>query len=137
MSRSGYSEDIWDEGNAGWLYRGAVKSALKGRRGQAFLREMIAALDALPVKELVAWELEQDGAVCAIGAVGHMRGVDMSKLDPEDIDTVSGTFGIANAMAREIVYENDEGHWGSETPGARFDRMRRWIESEIIKETAA
>ena len=117
MSRSGYSDDIWEDDNRGWLYRGAVKSAFQGRRGQAFLKELLAALDALPVKELVAWELEKDGAVCALGAVGKARGIDMSQLDPEDPDTVAGTFGIARAMACEIVYENDEAQVGQGNAG--------------------
>ena len=135
MSRSGYTDD-WYEDNSGWLYRGAVKSAFQGRRGQAFLKEMLAALDAMPVKELIAHELEQEGAVCAIGAVGRARGVDMSKLDPEDPDTVAGTFGIARAMACELVYENDGEHrFTPETPTERYQRMRRWIESEIKIDT--
>jgi hypothetical protein len=132
MSRSGYSEDIWDDGNAGWLYRGAVKSALRGRRGQTFLKEMLAAMDSLPVKELVTLELEKDGAVCAIGAVGRARGIDMTNIDPEDPETVAGVFGIARAMACEIVYENDEAQWKDETPTERYQRMYRWIESEIL-----
>jgi len=131
MSRSGYSDD-WPDDNSGWLYRGAVKSAFQGRRGQAFLKEMIAALDAMPVKELVASELEHDGAVCALGAVGKVRGVDMSKLDPEDAEGVAAAFGIACAMAREIVFENDDDlGFRTETPAQRYQRMRRWIESEI------
>ena len=70
MSRSGYSDD-WDIGdNSGWLYRGAVERAIKGKRGQAFLKEMLAAMDALPEPKLIAEELEQEGAVCAIGSVG-------------------------------------------------------------------
>jgi hypothetical protein len=132
MSRSGYSEDIWDEdNNRGWLYRGAVKSAFQGKRGQAFLKEMLVAFDTMPVKELVAWELEKEGSVCALGAVGKACGIDMSKLDPDDPDRVAGTFGIARAMACEIAYENDEGRWDKETPAERYMRMRRWIESEI------
>jgi hypothetical protein len=130
MSRSGYSYD-WIEDNASYLYRGAVASAFRGKRGQMFLKEMLAALDALPEKCLVDSALEQDGAVCAIGAVGKARGVDMSTIDPEDYHTVAGKFGIAEAMAREIVYENDEAPLDNETPEQRFARMRRWIESEI------
>jgi hypothetical protein len=38
-------------------WRGAVASAIRGGRGQAFLREMLAAMDAMPVKRLVANEL--------------------------------------------------------------------------------
>lgn len=60
MSRSGYVDDMCDE----WAmirYRGAVKSAIRGKRGQAFLREMLAALDAMPEKRLTAGALIFDG----------------------------------------------------------------------------
>ena len=111
-----------------------MASAFRGRRGQAFLKEMLAALDALPEKKLIAGELiEPDtGEVCAIGAVGKARGIDMLGIDPEDAEKVSGTFGIAEAMARELVFENDD-EWRSntETPEARFARMRQWIASQI------
>ena len=134
MSRSGYNDD----GNVWGLicWRGAVASALRGRRGQAFLREMLAALDALPEKKLIAHELEIGGAVCAIGAVGKARGVDMSKFDPEDRDSVARAFGVAPALAAEIVFENDEAlGWCSkeETPEARFTRMRNWVASQLIE----
>lgn len=129
MSRAGYNDD--GERWAVICWRGAVNSAIKGARGQAFLTDLIAALDALPEKRLIAEELEQEGAVCAIGAVGRARGVDMSKLDPEDPERVSGAFGIASAMAREITYVNDECGRYNETPEDRFVRMRRWAKDEI------
>ena len=134
MSRSGYVDD-WDFDGGEWAMirgRGAVTSAFRGKRGQTFLKEMLAALDALPEKKLIANDLQaENGAVCAIGAVGKARGLDMSKLDPEDPDTVAAKFGIATAMAREIVYENDEAGFHSETPERRFERIRTWIASEI------
>lgn len=133
MGRSGYSYD-WDYDNYwGYIrYRGAVKAAFRGKRGQAFLLEMLAALDALPEKKLVAHDLEtEDGCVCALGAVGKRRGGDLNKLDPYDMETIAGRFGIADAMAKEIVYENDEGGAASEAPEARYARVRKWIESEI------
>src|SRR5437868_4429286 len=102
MSRSGYSDDC--DGWAAIRWRGAVAAATKGARGQALLREMMAALDAMPVKELVAHELEAEGSYCALGVVGKARGLDMAKLDPEDRDQVAEAFGIAPALAAEIVY---------------------------------
>jgi hypothetical protein len=129
MSRSGYNDDIDQWQLIRW--RGAVASAIKGKRGQAFLKEMLAALDALPERKLVAKELvEADGAVCALGAVGKARGLDMSALDPEDAETVAGAFGIPDALTREIVYENDESP-RMEAPEARFARMRAWVQSKI------
>lgn len=133
MSRSGYSDDIdnWDWDLIRW--RGAVKSAMRGKRGQAFLREMLAALDALPEKKLVAMELEAEGQVCAIGSVGRARGIDMSKIDPEDYSKVAAVFEINEKLAREIVWMNDEGVWCS-TPEERFEKMRSWIEKNIRAE---
>ena len=130
MSRSGYTED-WDDQWQTICWRGAVASAIRGARGQAFLKEMLAALDALPVRELIESELEKDGDVCAIGAVGKMRGIDMHPINAEDPETVAGAFGIAPALAAEVVYINDE--WGpyNETPGARFIRVRNWIQDQI------
>jgi hypothetical protein len=132
MSRSGYSDDCEND----WAlicWRGAVKSAIRGRRGQAFLKEMLAALDAMPEKKLVKEELELSGEVCAVGAVGKARGVDMSKIDPEDRRAVASVFGISPALAAEIVYENDEGYYryGTEPPEHRWLRMRAWVTSQI------
>lgn len=84
MSRSGYTDD-WDGENWDFIrYRGAVKSAFRGARGQAFLKEMIATMDAMPIKRLVRNELETFDrvsfshwglipceSVCAIGSVGN------------------------------------------------------------------
>lgn len=129
MSRAGYSEDA-----DGWKlirWRGAVASAIRGARGQSFLREMLTALDALAEKELIRNELEEDGAVCALGAVGKSRGVDMSEIDPFNREMIAAEFGIADAMAAEIMYENDEMGSRRETPQARFARMRAWIVSQL------
>lgn len=132
MSRSGYCDDFDDPLQVG-RWRGAVRSAIRGKRGQAFLREMLAALDALPEKALVSSELEKDGAVCAIGSVGKIRGIDMSAIDPEDNEKVASLFDIPHSLACEIMFENDEGTWINETPDQRFARMRRWIEKQLIE----
>lgn len=130
MSRSGYSEDgdQWDL----IRWRGAVNSAIRGQRGQQFLTELLEQLDAMPVKRLIADELQdQEGDVCALGAVGLRRGVDLRKLDPEDSESVADAFNIAPALAREIVYENDEGSWYGETPEGRWTRIRAWVSKRI------
>lgn len=131
MSRSGYNDDC-----GGWAlicWRGAVARAIAGKRGQAFLYEMLHAMAALPERKLIDGELEQDGAVCALGAVGKARGIDMSGIEVDDRDQVAEVFGIAPALAAEIVWMNDEAYWrGSETPEHRFERMRQWIEEQIF-----
>lgn len=134
MSRSGYSDDGDYDQWATIRWRGAVASAVRGRRGQAMLTELLTALDAMPVKELIADELvEKDGAVCALGALAGARGIDVSSVDPDDSETVAGTFGIATALAQETVWMNDEGggYWNKETPAQRWARMRAWVASQI------
>jgi hypothetical protein len=130
MSRSGYVED-YNENGHGNLYRGAVSRALRGKRGQAFLREMARALDAMPVKELIKESVVRDGQVCAIGAVAVSRRIDVSHIDAEDCGSLADVFGIATAMVREIAFENEEA-WRNETPAARWIRMRRWVDSELL-----
>lgn len=127
MSRSGYTED-YDEQypNALALYRSAVANAINGKRGQAFLQELIEALDAMPAKRLIAEELRQHGGVCALGSVGVKRGIELEKFHPDDHGGLSKIFGISRSMVQEIEFENDEGVWAEETPENRWIRMRAW-----------
>jgi len=137
MSRHGYSDDIDQWQLIKW--RGQVASAMRGKRGQQLLIDLVKALDAMPEKGLIANELiESGGEVCALGAVGVYRGVpDLNKLDPEEPERVADAFDIAEQLAREIVYVNDEagnnhkvvdGRWTycPETPEERWQRVRAW-----------
>jgi hypothetical protein len=134
MSRSGYSEDCENLE----LYRATVERALKGRRGQAFLRELAAALDAMPEKVLIAEELiDAQGQCCAIGAVCKARGLDVSKVDHEDPESVARVIGVARSMAAEIAYENDEGAWTDEEPAKRWQRIRKWVNDNLLPESAS
>lgn len=141
MSRSGYSDDC-----DGWsliCWRGAVASAMRGKRGQAFLIELRDALDAMPVKRLAKDTLEADGEFCTLGVLGAKRGLDMSSIDAHCRESVAKAFGIAEAMAAEIVFENDErGGSFEEQPGGRYafirdtselrwQRMRKWVDEQI------
>jgi hypothetical protein len=135
MSRSGYSDDL-DQAMLN-RYRANVDRAIRGKRGQAFLREMAAALDAMPVKELVADAVVRDDkSVCAIGSVALARGLDVKELDIYDKDDVGKLFGVAPALAAEIAWENDEnGPYRVETPAERWQRMRRWVDRHLAKPT--
>lgn len=111
MSRSGYNDDCEDPLAVG-RWRAAVRSALTGRRGQALLRELAEALDAMPDKRLYPGSFATaDGEFCTLGVLGAKRGTDMSDLGDEDgcdPAMVGQRFGIAPAMAAEIMYLNDE-----------------------------
>ena len=100
MSRSGYSDDC--DGWALIRWRGAVNSAIRGARGQSLLRELLAALDAMEVKELVAHEFQAAGSFCALGVVGTKRGIDVAPLIDYDRSDVATVFGIAEALAAAV-----------------------------------
>lgn len=126
MSRHGYVDDYeYLE-----IYRANVARAIRGKRGQAFLRELAEAMDAMPEKVLIAEELiSEDGRCCPIGVVCKARGIDVSGVDYEDPEQVGNLVGIARCMAAEIEYENDE--WGSDAPDARWKRMRKWVDRQL------
>ena len=129
MSRSGYSEDNDDN----WEFikwRGQVASTIRGKRGQAFLRELIDALDAMPEKRLIAGDLRRGDEVCALGAIGVKRGIDLEQLDPYDYDTLSNVFGVGHQLVQEIEWINDEyGH----APEHRWQTVREWAEKNIAR----
>lgn len=138
MSRSGYSEEI-----DGWdliRWRGAVNSALKGKRGQAFLADMAVAMDAMTEKKLIADELiSKEGEVCALGAVAKYKSLNVSDIDPHCSEQISDVFNIAEALAREIAFMNDD-YYG-ETPERRWQRMREWVNANfypaLLKDSGA
>lgn len=158
MSRSGYSEDDGDDPLAHGRWRGAVASTIRGRPGQAFLREVLSALDAIPEKRLISNELQTvAGEFCTLGAVASARGIDLSAIDPEDFYQVAAAFGVNPKLAQEIMWENDEAiddfkyvdvvicgpmrHWekhaknvrmpARNTEERRWQHMRDWVQKHI------
>lgn len=149
MSRHGFVEgDDWDESSQ-WAFirtQGALKSAIRGKRGQLLLQELLTALDAMPEKKLVSDTFQApQGEVCALGAVAAHRGCDVSKIqsdlaepleendDPEYvISYIAGKLNIARALAQEIMWVNDLGGVTSEE---RWQRVRNWAKNSLIKES--
>lgn len=149
MSRSDYT-DYDDDGRLA-MWRGQVANSIRGKRGQAFLLALVHALDAMPEKRLIAHALENDEGVCAIGALGKIRGLNMSELDPEDTHRVGAAFNIAHQLAAEVVYMNDEHFdciWDvpnpdtrpgqprtlrrDYTPEERWRLMREWAVDQLL-----
>lgn len=134
MSRSGYSEDCdnnWDM----IKWRGWVASATRGKRGQAFFRELVSALEAMPEKRLIEDELRKDGEVCTLGALGAKRGVDLESISPDDHDRLATTFDVSSKLIQEVEYENDEGGY-RETPEQRWTRMHAWAKNQLKVEAS-
>ena len=134
MSRSGYSEDCEHLG----LYRSSVDAAIAGPRGQKLLREMIVALDAMPVRELAAEVFVHGPNMCAMGAVARARNVEeavLAKFDYEDPGEVGKLLDIPRSLAAEIAYENDD--WARGDDEDRWRHMRKWAASNIIERAAS
>lgn len=144
MSRHGYVEFDGDDALAEGRWRGAVRSALRGKRGQAFFRELIESLDAMPEKALAPHSFTRGGEVCALGSVALKRGIDVSDFEPGegeddwddeiDHDALAKIFGIAPVMVREIMYENDEcDQWHWEDTGDVVEGGVRYGETRKVR----
>jgi hypothetical protein len=122
-----YFYEPWMEGQAA----GALRSAIRGRRGQQLLRDLVAGLDALPVPELAAGALEdpETGCVCALGAVRLQRGQEAVPLrfDPSDPDVdwreLAEPFDISETLANAVVGQNEYGSQSNDEQS----RRRRWL----------
>lgn len=130
MSRSEYNDDC-DNNWSLIRWRGAVTAALRGKRGQALIKDLIEALEKMEPKILIAHDFVRCGQVCALGAVGVARGVDMEALDPESSEEAAKLLNVAPALVREIEYINDE--WEvRETPEERWKRVYEWAKRQSL-----
>ncbi|MGH8258541.1 MAG: hypothetical protein ACREUG_02495 [Steroidobacteraceae bacterium] len=126
----GDAEDVLEYGR----WRGAVAATIRGRNGQAFLRELLAALDAIESQCLIGEALENEhGEVCALGAVGRARGLDLQAVDYEDYESVAKFFGISEKLAQEIMWINDKWTRRNNVPDKRlrYLTVRRWVLQNI------
>ena len=133
-----YDWEPWMEGQAA----GAMRSAIRGRRGQQLLRDLIAGLDALPVPELAAGALEdpETGCVCALGAVRLQRGAEAVALrfDPTDPDIdwrdLAKPFDISETLAHAVISENEYGSKRNDEQSRRrrWQSVRAWAVGNLL-----
>lgn len=146
MSRFADDGD-WDYGR--WcIWEQAITNALAGRRGQAALADLEAALLALPEPRLIEGAIAKDGEVCAVGALvlanrvaaGEERAAVLNELESQsDRETfyggemadqtalVGAKHGrMAYAMAWRIAELNDEDCRGA-TPEARYSYVLAFV----------
>lgn len=114
------------------LWRANCERSLRGKKGQAELRVLRDALLALPEKRLLLGTLEDEvGDVCAIGAYGKYKGVDLQNFDEEsDSDEVGISAGMPRLVAWKVVEMNDM-EFDHATPEERYERMLAWVESKL------
>jgi hypothetical protein len=140
-------DDSYDEDfpNQWALYEKAQQNALRGKRGQAVLKELEAALLAMPVKRLIHGFLAHEGEVCALGALAAKRKVDGGLAWKDAVDelpscdgSVSDTIDFAESrlkikqtLAIAISYQNDEGVEWRATPEERWEKVLQWVREQI------
>lgn len=139
MSRICWSEDE-DYPGQFELWQSNCDRSLLGRRGQNALRELEAALLALPDKRLIAGELDNGDDCCAVGALARTKETLIDSDDPEEV-------GIACGMPRLVAWKTVEvndiilstkweppskefphGRSVNLTPEERYEKVLKWVQ---------
>lgn len=141
MSRSGFYEmDDWDRDSmlAMGRYRARINSAKRGRRGQAFLKSALAALDRMEDKRLAGgtFGVGQDGCMCLMSSIATETGR-ASVFTGRDADwdgegmcyALADAFNVAPVLVQDLVWDNDEN--APRDPAKRWGWMRAKIASAI------
>jgi hypothetical protein len=134
MSRSGYNDDC-DDYRLINLYTGTLARSIRGRRGQALLRDIAVHMDAMTVKTLEHGILvAKDGiGCCALGAAALRRGVDVSDVSDDCPHEVGKALNVTHHLAAEVAEINDLGGKG-ETGRDRWTRVRKWVADHLSEE---
>jgi hypothetical protein len=127
---------------------------LNGKKGQAALKELEAALLALPEKRLESSRFvvvdgeKSEGSVCALGALALKRLMDtglsrkeaMKKLDEsgprethgwEGVQETAKFLNVKDNFAWEVIEQNDE--CGGPTCEERYERVLEWVQKRIVR----
>ena len=132
-----------DEGYPGQfaLWEANCRRSIRGRRGQAELKQLEAALRALPQQRLTKDTLVEGDDVCAIGAYARYKGFTLADYDPEDeTDQVGVAAGMPRLVAWSVVAQNDlhcNTFWGiplvrDMTPEERYVKVLAWVRGHIV-----
>ena len=151
MARTYYENDDLDESRRA-LWDNAVNRATYSQRGQKVLREIEAALLALPEKRLIDGVLCDGKSFCTVGALAGYRKVQagstweqaLAALDESDQYDIEGgdcasvtdtaQFGehnlkMAFSLAWELAFNND--HWFLGTPEERYEGVLKWVRARL------
>lgn len=143
MSRSNYSDDFGEDFPGQLeLYRANVDRAFYSKAGRARLADLLAALNAMPVKELAddvfiekrpEDEARPGAKMCALGVwAANAMGDDAQSLfrgsEPGAEETASALAGRGwpKLVVYDVIYVNDEYRHG-ETDAQRWQRVRGWV----------
>lgn len=151
-----FSEGDYDHPGQWALWEQALYRAVNGQKGQQVLRDMEAALLALPEPKLIEAGLSDGKGVCAVGAFVAQRRVEAGE-DREAVleglkrkggwsdryqifkgwETEQGTIDQARAQGMQLsiacaVAGENDWHYGI-TDEEWYDRMLKWVRERIIE----
>ena len=155
MSRIEYDEGYDDyDSLRGYAWAWNTEQSLRGQKGQAFLREMEAALLAMPKKELIAGEfVSVEGDCCPLGALEVHRRIargaspeqavaesreDFPKLEyecgcDELTDAAVKIMRINRFVAFAVMEKADEICRGCSRAG-RYESVLAWVHTNLKEE---
>lgn len=138
------------------LWQANCRRSMQGKPGQRALRELEAALLALPTKQLIADVLEdEDGRVCAIGALAKAKSITPTADPGYEMEAVGVELGMPRLVAWEVVAQNDielQEVWEvacgplrqhvtpydggvllvrEVTPAERYEKMLAWVREQL------
>ena len=137
--------DLWMLDYGRWTRN--MKVAPGSKNGQRYLRELKAALEAMPLRRLLRGELAgyapgNEELVCALGAFAMYKGTSFNDLDAYQGADGSIELAQAHGMTQTLAYmvgiENDRTRWDvaarslrPESPEQTWQRMYDWTCSLI------
>lgn len=116
-------------------FKASISRAVNSTGGQAMLKNLLSALDAMPYPRLIGGVFEFDCDYCAIGALGKAAGLNVAKFSTEKLPELAATFGCPLVLIDVIMKTNDEGR--RELPAQKWSRMRDWTAHQIHKKGAS
>lgn len=132
--RLNYTEDEDYPGQFN-IWQANCRRSLQGKRGQASLRRLEAALVAMPTKRLIREAISEVNEsagrleVCALGAVAMMEGHEQILYSDESPEQAGETMGFPRLVAWKVVEQNDiqlDGRYvTAEGPTMPIDRWYR------------
>lgn len=151
MSR--FSDDGDETGLTPEMWWHNIDLAIKGKRGQKALRELLQALEAVPGHVLVRDYLADDerGVACAVGAYAAYKRIATGKANSwgEALHALRQQYGyepdgyemgvigkaetgMTTTLAQHLAYQNDEGHWRAKTPEELWQVTYDWVKSQLV-----
>ena len=132
--RLNYSEDEDFPGQFN-IWQANCRRSLQGKRGQAALKRLEAALLGMPTKRLIREAISEVNEsagrleVCALGAVAMMEGHEQILYGDDEAEEAGVAMGFPRLVAWKVVEQNDiqlDGHYvyaeGPTMPYGKWDR---------------